>query len=764
MSSPLPPPGSTRNDYGDGRWLKLDSNWVGGSRFCQVHKIIPSQCSDLEETITSTLSIHPSSITPGFHYHVPVIIDDYHTLASPSGENLVFRRHHHAKQVAEVYCNTVSGEEECSHASVEATVLSAPPSPPPRIPRLLLDVSLGKIEGWTNFTPHPINLRRLRMWEGETPVEAAMAFCWYEKCPDVVGISQVLVGVARQYLGIEGGIPNVDQTNPRVVVSLTSLPGRLEHLTQTLNHFLGQSKVPDGIYINLPMYSEREGKVRGGTKRGYTWDNIKPLSLSAKNLLLVTLLLTQMYSVPENLQRFIDNLDKDKKEIVALNSVANDYGPATKLLPTLLRETDPSTIIVTVDDDVIYPTFYLEELYKASVRYPDKAVGYKGYIIQGDEEYGYVESNGLKTDTFVDVLGGFLGVAYRRAFFHAPAMLSYIYYPAEAFYVDDDYISGQLGIGEQTWPCFPLIDSNSHTLLIAFPNTAGRGKVVLGNSRVGDWMFNTEVIAPVSQVFALNGKRAFRNKEFQRTVIEWFEGEGAWRTVMEWEEEFYDSFINVLDMRKDSFKAVFDVLLKMEKSRYNIIETGTTFGFNHWVESGQSTLMWDRFINTEGRDGSVISVDLDGKSCEIARTITSGKVNVIQGDSVEVLTDLASAMTLTGELVDLIYLDSWDVTTEDWEGGEGGDNTPAVHALRELKAVLPRLSKGGVILVDDNMLDTFSSADQVREMFWSYGHERPWVYDDQAGVRGKGRLVKEYMDARDDCKRIYYGWQIAWVC
>jgi len=32
----------------------------------------------------------------------------------------------------------------------------------------------------------------------------------------------------------------------------------------------------------------------------------------------------------------------------------DDHGPLTKLLPTLLRETDPDTVIITVDDDKIY--------------------------------------------------------------------------------------------------------------------------------------------------------------------------------------------------------------------------------------------------------------------------------------------------------------------------------------------------------------------------------------------------------------------------
>jgi hypothetical protein len=31
-----------------------------------------------------------------------------------------------------------------------------------------------------------------------------------------------------------------------------------------------------------------------------------------------------------------------------------DYGPLTKIVPTLYKETDPETIVITVDDDKIY--------------------------------------------------------------------------------------------------------------------------------------------------------------------------------------------------------------------------------------------------------------------------------------------------------------------------------------------------------------------------------------------------------------------------
>ena len=113
------------------------------------------------------------------------------------------------------------------------------------------------------------------MLSAESVEDAAMEFCWYEKCPDVVGVTDVLIMIANQYLQIENSPDRAvhNLISPRLVVSLTSLPARLEHLTQTLTYFLGQTKLPDKIYVNLPAYSEREGRA---------------------------------YSIPDNLQQYIE--------------------------------------------------------------------------------------------------------------------------------------------------------------------------------------------------------------------------------------------------------------------------------------------------------------------------------------------------------------------------------------------------------------------------------------------------------------------------
>lgn len=223
-----------------------------------------------------------------------------------------------------------------------------------------------------------------------------------------------------------------------------------------------------------------------------------------------------------------------------------------------------------------------------------------------------------------------------------------------------------------------------------------------------------------------------------------------------------------MDLRKDSFRKVFAILESRSQEFYRIVETGTAFGTDKWLQSGQSTLLFDKFLNFGDNDGIIHSVDLDPASCAVSKNITSGKVSVHAGDSVEFLRDLKDNLERNDEFIDLIYLDSWDVTEDNWKGGDGADLEPSTHALKELQAILPRLRKdGGILLVDDNMPEHLTAADDVREAFKrTHGLALPWQYEEGEGrrIRGKGRLVADFMRTQTDCEVLFWGWQLAWIC
>jgi hypothetical protein len=94
-----------------------------------------------------------------------------------------------------------------------------------------------------------------------------------------------------------------------------------------------------------------------------------------------------------------------------------DWGSATKLIPTLLSERDEETIIITLDDDVIYEQHAIEELVAASEKWPNDSLGFMGGVagpvfIHAEQ----VHHEGLDRKA-VAMLGGYRGILYRRKIF-----------------------------------------------------------------------------------------------------------------------------------------------------------------------------------------------------------------------------------------------------------------------------------------------------------------------------------------------------------
>jgi len=105
---------------------------------------------------------------------------------------------------------------------------------------------------------------------------------------------------------------------PRIVVSMSTFAGRAERLATTLESLQKQSLQFDRLYIHMPKAVAR--------LKGAEATSLPPVLQTWQKTLGDRLIVTH----PE------------------------DFGPATKLLPTLLLETDPTTVIVVLDDDVAY--------------------------------------------------------------------------------------------------------------------------------------------------------------------------------------------------------------------------------------------------------------------------------------------------------------------------------------------------------------------------------------------------------------------------
>lgn len=107
-----------------------------------------------------------------------------------------------------------------------------------------------------------------------------------------------------------------------LVVSLTTLPSRLELARPAIDSLLNQTRQPDRILLCLPRWSRREGCA---------------------------------YSRPTWAGEF-----QSKLEVV---DCADDYGPGTKLLGSFSRLTEP-TCLVLADDDMRYRPFFLDTIYR----------------------------------------------------------------------------------------------------------------------------------------------------------------------------------------------------------------------------------------------------------------------------------------------------------------------------------------------------------------------------------------------------------------
>ena len=219
----------------------------------------------------------------------------------------------------------------------------------------------------------------------------------------------------------------------RVVASLTTMPDRYFKINRTLESLHRQTYKLDAIYLSLPFRSRR--------------------------------------------------LDIDyppvPSEISDLCTIVRciDYGPITKILGGLLQEEDPSTVIITFDDDMIYAENTVETLVNHHRKYPDSALGSSGMLLKyscpmcaitpNEDNFLYripkfqVPPEGRR----VDSIYGYPGALYVRKFFPSNDMLetqflNYALIDHNMLMNDDIVISGYLSlcdIERRIFPNMPVV-------------------------------------------------------------------------------------------------------------------------------------------------------------------------------------------------------------------------------------------------------------------------------------------------------------------
>lgn len=158
--------------------------------------------------------------------------------------------------------------------------------------------------------------------------------------------------------------------NCKVVVSFTTIPSRIRYLPDVAKRLRNQTLKPDEIYACIPYYSKR---------------------------------LNQAY--PKSI-----GLVDDTRVVRC-----PDYGPATKLLGCLPYETDPDTIIITIDDDQEYRPQTISLLVNYAKMYPESAIGI--HSLTPDLKNNVCRGKNIASPR-AQYLEGYGGIAYRRGFFN----------------------------------------------------------------------------------------------------------------------------------------------------------------------------------------------------------------------------------------------------------------------------------------------------------------------------------------------------------
>ena len=169
----------------------------------------------------------------------------------------------------------------------------------------------------------------------------------------------------------------------RVIVSFTTIPSRIVFCKDVILSILNQTHSFDRLYFNIPKKSNK----------GIA------------------------YRIPDSISSIADPR-------FILNRCNVDYGPITKLLPTLERETDPETVILCCDDDSIWHPKTLQLFLRKHKAHPEDALSLSGFCLGKFPLYFQGVSN-TPIDIEVDWIQGTHGILIKRKMLDTRSLLDY---------------------------------------------------------------------------------------------------------------------------------------------------------------------------------------------------------------------------------------------------------------------------------------------------------------------------------------------------
>jgi hypothetical protein len=166
----------------------------------------------------------------------------------------------------------------------------------------------------------------------------------------------------------------------QVILTLSTVPNRLSEdredwgAKECIKDLLNLSYQNYEIHFNIPRYSVSTG---------------------------------EQYIIPDWLKNISDNRLKVFR--------TEDYGPITKISPTIFRVQNPDAVIITVDDDLHYCDGFIEYHLMKRKEYPNAVIGFAG--LSCIDNPGIHFCTPVEKDTRVKIIEGYKTVSYLRSFF-----------------------------------------------------------------------------------------------------------------------------------------------------------------------------------------------------------------------------------------------------------------------------------------------------------------------------------------------------------
>lgn len=234
----------------------------------------------------------------------------------------------------------------------------------------------------------------------------------------------------------------------RTVVSLSTFSQRVFNMRPTLDSIFEQSQFPDRVIITIPR---KFRALEPTSASGWSDTFVDRKHHNETEQAMVAWFLdymgymdtTPVYRVNTNVHRTSYVYDMG---VLTVQFLDDDWGPGTKLVGALLLETHPDTVVITLDDDMVYKMDTVQWL--ATHMQAGIALSFGCETWSLDRSYihafgmhSYLDSFMYTTRVCAGWLSGWTGVAYHVSSF-GPDIWTFVQsLPVSCFKNDDMWLS-----------------------------------------------------------------------------------------------------------------------------------------------------------------------------------------------------------------------------------------------------------------------------------------------------------------------------------